>query len=605
MRLKFNQSVALLLACSGAVYTCAIMPAYAVTDTYTVSGSWQAPAGITSVTVEVWGGGGGGGGQNDTADGGGGGGGGAYSKKTNISVTPLADYTVTVGAAGAGGTGACGAVGGETWFIDAATVLAKGGQPGCNSTGTPPPGGTGGAAIDGVGDVKFSGGNGGAGRDNPNGIGGPGGSSAGTGANGTNGPATWSSEIAAAPPAGGGIGGNGGVQNSGGNAPVSGNGGGGGGAGEGLSMAGGPGLAGKVIITYSFPPSVTFNNDFPALSSGTITVNYKMIDPDADTCNLTNNGSVAGVEYSTDGSTWGTDATMGAGGDGSTGLASSASPGTAHKFAWNSAADLPGVEDSAVYLRMAPNDGINNGSWVVSSAFAIDNKAPVVSQGVHFEALPISGDASFQLDAAYTEGNPGGNAYAYNLNGTGYIWAAGDADTADPAPYNFSAALDGDDKFTAIKSTHTDDMGNLTVSEDLSGVYVKPLTPYAPSPSAPGQTTVNLVLSANPGETGAGIYYVIKATCAAGTYYVQSGGALGGAPVWNSGWGSPVAVTGLTEDTRYWFSAAAGNPQDATPSEGENSASPYGAAADITTLPPPPRILSFEGGLVLEGLLAQ
>jgi len=43
--------------------------ANAVTDTYTVSGTWTAPAGVTSVDVEVWGGGGAGGGNNTNVDG--------------------------------------------------------------------------------------------------------------------------------------------------------------------------------------------------------------------------------------------------------------------------------------------------------------------------------------------------------------------------------------------------------------------------------------------------------------------------------------------------------------------------------------------------------
>ena len=45
------------------------------TQTFTSSGSWTAPAGVTSVTVECWGGGGGGGGKT-TGKGGDGGTGG-------------------------------------------------------------------------------------------------------------------------------------------------------------------------------------------------------------------------------------------------------------------------------------------------------------------------------------------------------------------------------------------------------------------------------------------------------------------------------------------------------------------------------------------------
>ena len=83
------------------------------------SGTFTAPAGVTSVTVELWGGGGGGGGGGgavgDLAQmlnfvgpniGGGGGGGGAGGhKKSTVGVTPGASYAVMVGAGGGGGTG--------------------------------------------------------------------------------------------------------------------------------------------------------------------------------------------------------------------------------------------------------------------------------------------------------------------------------------------------------------------------------------------------------------------------------------------------------------------------------------------------------------------
>ncbi len=232
--------------------------AEAATDTFLASGTWTAPAGVTSVTVEAWGGGGAGGGQNLSSDGGGGGGGGAYSMTTSIAVTPGNTYTVTVGVGGVGVASGTGGAGGDSYFIDATTVLAKGGAGGSPSTGTPPAGGTGGAAASGVGATKYSGGNGGTGRNSTNGRGGPGGSSAGTAANGVNGPSPWSTLTAAAAPTGGGRGGNGGDETGhDGYAPTSGNGGGGGGSGEGSAMSGGDGADGKVLISYTpcLPPS--------------------------------------------------------------------------------------------------------------------------------------------------------------------------------------------------------------------------------------------------------------------------------------------------------------------------------------------------------------
>lgn len=238
--------------------------AQATTATFTSSGTWTAPAGVTSVDVEVWGGGGAGGGQDQNSDGGGGGGGGAYSKKLSITVVPGNSYTVSVGAGGVGVTGGSGGTGGDSYFINVTTVMAKGGAGGQPSTGTPPAGGLGGAAASGVGDVKYSGGDGGRGRNNGTGRGGPGGSSAGTGANGTDGPDPYSTTTAAAPPVGGGIGGDGGSNGNDGNAPASGRGGGGGGSGDGNSMIGGNGAGGQVLITYVAPFACTPPGNTPA-----------------------------------------------------------------------------------------------------------------------------------------------------------------------------------------------------------------------------------------------------------------------------------------------------------------------------------------------------
>ncbi len=258
----------------------------ATTETFTTSTTWTAPTGVTSVTAEVWGGGGGGGGQNLASDGGGGGGGGAYSKQTAITVVPGNSYTVTVGSGGTGGTSGCGTTGGDSWFVNTSTVLAKGGVGGCNSTGTPPAGGLGGAAASGVGGTKFDGGQGEKGKDNANGVGGYGGSSAGTAAGGFSGPQTWSTEIypTASTPTGGGDGGDGGAKSANGVAPVSGNGGGGGGSGEGTAMTGGAGAVGKVILTYNKPPNApTQNSPTQSATDVSVTPTFLMTATDADT----------------------------------------------------------------------------------------------------------------------------------------------------------------------------------------------------------------------------------------------------------------------------------------------------------------------------------
>jgi len=114
-------------------------------DTYTASGTWVCPSGVTSVDVECLAGGSGGR-RPSGGSGGRGGGGGAYSKKVGITVVPGNSYTVTVGAGGAEN-----AFGSDSWFINTSTVLAK-------ASVTV---GVGGLASSSIGDTKYNGGSGG------------------------------------------------------------------------------------------------------------------------------------------------------------------------------------------------------------------------------------------------------------------------------------------------------------------------------------------------------------------------------------------------------------------------------------------------------------
>jgi hypothetical protein len=92
-----------------------------ITLTPTSGSTWTAPAGVTQITIEAWGGGGKGGTRTSNGNAGGGGGG-AYSKKV-VSVIPGNSYNLSVGS-GSSTT----AAGGDSWFIDTTTVLAKGGN---------------------------------------------------------------------------------------------------------------------------------------------------------------------------------------------------------------------------------------------------------------------------------------------------------------------------------------------------------------------------------------------------------------------------------------------------------------------------------------------
>ncbi len=236
-----------------------------ITLTYTVSDTFYTCATDTAyyAIVEAWGAGGKGGSRTTTTAGaGGGGGGGAYSKDS-VLIIPGQTYIITVGE-GATTTNP----GGDSWFGPTSNpnqsyVLAKGGASVGNNVAT---GANGGAANQGRGAVRYSGGKGATGAlKSPSAsynYGGGGGSSAGVAANGNSPPANQGSpypspsSIGAVAPVGGGNGGNGKYGNEGGNGPGSPGkspGGGGGGAliptNGGIAVNGGNGGDGLVKIT--------------------------------------------------------------------------------------------------------------------------------------------------------------------------------------------------------------------------------------------------------------------------------------------------------------------------------------------------------------------
>jgi len=224
--------------------------AQATTVTFNGSGSWTAPAGVTSVMVEAWGGGGAGGGATSNPGKGGGGAGGQYASQV-LTVTPGNSYTVVVGAGGSGTT-ASGTVGGDSSFATNA-VIAKGGAGGAAATATNGTAGLG-SISGGFGTTVFAGGDGSAGLGSA-GTGGAGGG--GAGSSGAGGAA--SGNIAGAGTAnGGGAGAN--AITSGGactNAAFPAGGGGCGGYATGKNdRSGGNGAVGKVNISF-FPPTAT------------------------------------------------------------------------------------------------------------------------------------------------------------------------------------------------------------------------------------------------------------------------------------------------------------------------------------------------------------
>lgn len=220
--------------------------------TYTATGTFTPPAGVTSVRVDLWGAGGSGGGATGNPAAGGGGAGGAYLRRNAYPVTAGTAYTVTIGAGAAGSTGQ-GAQGGSTWFQSATSLLAVGGNGGRRADTNNGSGAGGNGPVTGNigGDINFYGGNGVAGvATGGTQFGGAGGSSAGTASNGNNAIGA----IGGLAPIGGWAGAAGLIgSNNGNNAPSFGGGGSGARAGSAADRSGGNGGPGYAIISYTCP----------------------------------------------------------------------------------------------------------------------------------------------------------------------------------------------------------------------------------------------------------------------------------------------------------------------------------------------------------------
>ncbi|KKS58205.1 MAG: PE-PGRS family protein [Candidatus Nomurabacteria bacterium GW2011_GWA2_42_41] len=130
-------------------------PILANSQTFASNGTFTVPAGVTSITVEVWGGGGAGGpggaSQNYTGywtyTAGGGGGSGGYAKSM-FTVTPGATYSIVVGAGGSGTQTGFYVNGGQSGRNNEQGVSGASSSFGSGGTYASATGGTGGVSFD-------------------------------------------------------------------------------------------------------------------------------------------------------------------------------------------------------------------------------------------------------------------------------------------------------------------------------------------------------------------------------------------------------------------------------------------------------------------------
>jgi hypothetical protein len=327
----------------------------------------------------------------------------------------------------------------------------------------------------------------------------------------------------------------------------------------------------NLSITLNNYPSATFDNDFSAWQSGNIAANYNLIDYDNDTLNITPAAS-AGIEYSLDGSTW-NDATMTTGGDGLTSLTSSAGPGENHNFAWDSATDLAGVEDPSVYLRVRPNDGADNAiSWVTSSVFGVDNKAPSSVSAPTFGTLTTS-SIEINKPASVTENGSGLATWQARRDSSSALTAVSNV-TSSTVDSSFSP-----NTLYTYDVRFADSQGNISSYGPSASVYTLANVPGAPSLTST-VSTVTVLIDNNANPEGAGnsantVYAIYETSLGK---YVQVDGTLATAVVWQTAaaWGaSGKVVTGLTPETIYSFQVKARN--------GDSVETDFSAATSVVT----------------------
>lgn len=217
-------------------------------QTFTASGTWVKPEGISSnalVLVEIWGAGGGGCRRS-------GGGGGAYTNKWFRASELGVNESIVIGSGGAGGSTVTAGVGGNSSFGSLVTAYGGGGG-GVSGSGSRLGGGGGGGGVLSTGQAGqtlaggFGGTGGGGGNDGAAGstgsVGGTGNYGGGGGGSGPDGSSSQGGDGGAALFGGGGGGGAALSSSSGGGDGGSSTYGGGGGAGQGSNTAGAAGVS--------------------------------------------------------------------------------------------------------------------------------------------------------------------------------------------------------------------------------------------------------------------------------------------------------------------------------------------------------------------------
>ncbi len=278
------------------------------------------------------------------------------------------------------------------------------------------------------------------------------------------------------------------------------------------------------------------------------------------------------------------------------------STGAGQVITWNAGADFTAQQLSTMKVQVRAKDKYQNqGSYVASSAFALDTLAPATLTTANLQAQPNAGDATALIGGSFTEVNPNTNDFSVAINGGAYgSSTSGTTNTATPSNQatTVGSTLNGHDYISKVKIVHVDDFSNASTNENTSPSsafkYVKPYTPQAPTLSAPVTTVLDLTINPNVSEASDVPYALFETST---SQYVQADGTLGASAVWeimgtgsgqwgnNTGISGKVHVSGLSSPVaNYIFKVKSRNPSDT--GNAASSESAFSATTQITNTAP-------------------
>ncbi len=250
-------------------------------------------------------------------------------------------------------------------------------------------------------------------------------------------------------------------------------------------------------------PTITINSVSQTSGNNYVVINYSGTDLEGNNVNLTS------YQYSLNNVDWYTmTEKSGVGSSGVNNLAFSPT-GAVYTFAWNAAADLSNVENATVRVRLLANDSLLDGNLAVGPTFALDIKAPQITNvtasqnsasrqvTVHYDLADLtSANLSVALDVSSDNGT------SWNVATTTLSGHIGNAQTAgNNKTISWNAGTDFNNQYNAnlkVRVRAVDSFDNASGNVESASFVLDTLAPVISSLSAEQSAgTDNVVVTYN------------------------------------------------------------------------------------------------------------